>query len=510
MEENIHDDKLDDYVRKSFEGHEEEPPSDLWERVEIDLMPPVEIAPPRTIHRSYGWQAMAAMVILVLFSMLVCEHLYYKEKLREMTGKPVEQQEMISMQKRLDESSDPQVQTNTNSKSTPGTPSQTESNTLKPNLEKNPEQESTSFQRNATSQQQGGKAVDTERDIVIAKSGAPELQDVKYISEKPDLTTFTAGGTINEFPTQQPTTPHTTAIQSFQTPIDIELLPVSSKLLEIPGSSPEVLRKTPIKPLQEPSGWYVGGQISLLTSIEKSRALNPRPGRPVFSSNQKKKDVSANWWLKTGKKLNNRFLLESGIGYQKTSLTATHSPRFRFGDGVHPGGPLATRRTFNYDLSTYGGTAEVSLRMEQTAPGPPASDAEPVILKITTTEQTEMIRIPLLAGYRLGSRRFHGQLKAGLMGNFILKNELDVSARVSQNVRFQPVMDTDGYTLQLNQKKVFLGYWMSAGAEFKWSQHLSLAAEFAILGDFPRKDQHNRRLQERLMLGFNVGANYYF
>ena len=88
MEENIHDDKLDDYIRKSFEGHEEDPASDMWDRVEGGLLPAVETSGFRTAFRRYQWQAVAAVVILLLCSTLVCEHLYYEQKLRALSSQP--------------------------------------------------------------------------------------------------------------------------------------------------------------------------------------------------------------------------------------------------------------------------------------------------------------------------------------------------------------------------------------------------------------------------------------
>ncbi|MDO8971896.1 MAG: hypothetical protein Q7U74_14475, partial [Saprospiraceae bacterium] len=87
MEENIHDDKLDDYVRQSFEDYEESPPADMWGRVAADLEPAAEAPVPLVAYRRYAWQAIAAAVILMLLSTLVCEHLYYEEKLRVLSEK---------------------------------------------------------------------------------------------------------------------------------------------------------------------------------------------------------------------------------------------------------------------------------------------------------------------------------------------------------------------------------------------------------------------------------------
>lgn len=49
MEKNIHDDRLDDFVKKSFDGYSEEPGMDMWDRIEVGL-PPEEPGKPWALH----------------------------------------------------------------------------------------------------------------------------------------------------------------------------------------------------------------------------------------------------------------------------------------------------------------------------------------------------------------------------------------------------------------------------------------------------------------------------
>ncbi len=510
MKENIHDDKLDDYVRKSFEGHEEDPSANMWSRVEGDLLPPAAVPTPRTSYLRYGWQALAATVILILFSMLVCEHLYYEEKLRTLTGKPIEEHEskdkghgqaiqktpnptsLTQSSKQLESTSTyPDIVGSTNPHGSPTLPTEQKV------IEENP-----SIQQ---AQKSGGKQVN----LIDTQAEKSVSQIAQHLNDKTDAPPSLIGVAKTEAPLLQPIAESITVNQNSPKTVDIAFVPIPTIWLERPSPNSPALAQIPIEPVRKPSDWFVGLQTTLFASIEKTRTQSSRPGRAAFASKQESAGISSIWWIKTGKKLNTRFSLESGIGYQNTARTATHTPRFRFGDGIHQG-PSGIRRTFNYDLNTYGGTAEVSLRMEQTIPGSPAPDNEPVTLRITTSERTELLRIPLLAGYRFGRGRFQAQAKVGLLGNFVVKNELDISARVSQNTRFRPVSGSDGYSVQLKQGKFFLGYWMSAGVEFKLNRRISLLAETALAGDFPRNDQYRHRLPERFLLGLNVGANYYF
>ncbi|MFN0216641.1 MAG: hypothetical protein ACKVT2_20470, partial [Saprospiraceae bacterium] len=314
----------------------------------------------------------------------------------------------------------------------------------------------------------------------------------------------------------QSTAEHTLPVSDQNADTKIAFLPIIPILLQQPGSQQAwsiPVSKPPlpfsIGPVSRSDEWFVGLHTSFLGHIEKTLTQTARPGRPVFTNEQKDTGYSTIWWLKTGKNLGARFTFETGFGYQKTSRTASHVARFRFGDGIHHG-QMGTSRDYNYDLGTYGGNAEVSLRMEETDPGQPVTDTEPVVLRITTTERMELIRVPLQAGIRFGNTRLQGQLKAGILGNLILANELDLAARVSQNARFRPVVGREGYTVNISSKKFFLGYSCSAGASFKLNRHISLVAESTLIGDFPRNDLYKRPLPKQYLLGLNVGANYYF
>jgi hypothetical protein len=97
------------------------------------------------------------------------------------------------------------------------------------------------------------------------------------------------------------------------------------------------------------------------------------------------------------------------------------------------------------------------------------------------------------------------------VGNFVLKNDLDISARVSQNARFRPVDGRGGYAVQLNEPSKFsLGYLLSAGAEYKFNRYLSAVLEPIFMGDFARKDAQGQRLPQHVSMGLNVGAAWYF
>lgn len=530
MENNIHEDKLDDYVRQSFDDYEEEPSAGMWERVEAALPPAEERPKWRVAYLRYRWQAAAAAVILLLLSTLVCEHLYYEQRLRALSsaasdtaafspktshneGIPQEKTEATSHAVLPPTTLTHPAEQQVSEKKTPQVAPAAQSSRDAAPLVGAPQRGQLTLPRTAPSAQAPTDGAATPKvlltDQLRSSTNAAEKQQSTAASEQPQAAALAVQSVA-------PTASGDTASSSptvFEKNLDLaEIAQRRQPLVAAPAS--HILPPTlPIKPRRDPSGWYIGAKATALAITEKSPTTITRPnGRPLFVSRQEASQTSAIAWLKVGKRLGKRFALESGAGYQKMEWTATHTPRFRFGDGTLGGNPgPGALRTFNYDLNTYGGTAEVTLRMEQTNPGTQPSGDEPVPLKITTTEQREWLRVPLVAAYQLGEGRWRSHLKAGLLGNFVLKNELDISTRVSQNARFRPVDGRGGYTVQLSDPGKFsLGYLLSVGAEHKFNRYLSLVAEPTLVGDFARQDARGQRLPEHVSMGLNVGLNLCF
>ncbi len=531
MEDNLHDDnKLNDYTRQSFDDYEEEPAADMWGRIESDLSPQ-EGPVLRVAFYTYRWQTAAAAVILLLLSTLVCEHLYYEQRLRALSAHASEAPvfstenpgEGASFQKK---SQAKQAQPAAAQAAAKAGGEQWNALSAKPNSA-----EGTGLSepvlgsrlgeptfRNTDARQRNEGQNEYRNEVSVSRIQAARVGQAGQKISSTALATEDGAvpvGISATLPLAAADSVATGLVSTSETlkQLDLQRIAPRSALLAALVIPPAVPGFLPTKPANRSSGWYLGAHNTWLTTQEKARATVTRPGgRPAFASTQETSDVSSIGWLKVGKNLNPRFTLESGVGYQKTVLTAMHTPRFRFGDGTHVGGPpVGTPRTYNYDLSTYGGTAEVTLRMEQTNPSTQPTNEEPVALKITTIERSELLRIPIVAGYRLGTGRWRGSLKAGLLGNFVLKNELDISTRVSQNARFRPVVGRQGYAVQVSSPEKFsLGYLLSAGAEFKWNRHFSLVAEPLLTGDFTRKDRQGQRLPEHFSVGLNVGANWCF
>jgi hypothetical protein len=493
MEENLHEHKMDDYVRKSFEEYEEAPPSDMWDRVEGAM----EEGPKRPsiwmTFRRMGWQLMAAGIILVLTSTLICEHLFYQEKIRQLTQlpssvQPIGQKEHpgnIEVAEKVEKSRTVIQESDL--------------------VEKGKNEMATKKERVSSFKP---KPLDSRREGMIDKDGTIP-NPANLMAPIQSAQSSSASIIYHE----------TSLMETLEAPEPIEWrnIIVYPSELQVPSqltvAAPELISTVVSAPIIRPShsnsGWFSGIETSIMHVSEKAQTAVSRPGRPTFSSQSGNRSISSITWLKAGKQWLNPWSVETGLGYQQISKTAIHNPRFRFGDGVNSGSPQNPRRNFSYDLSTSSGNAEVSLRMEQTTPGS-TSDDEPIRLRIETAERSTWIRVPLLLGYHWGNGRWKGVVKSGLLGSFLVQNQFELSTRVSENARFKPVEGRDGYTLTLDNHQIKMGYLASAGAGFRLGRCWQLGAEATVAGDFPYKDAFKRKLPSQLFAGVNLGLTYYF
>ncbi|MBK7935993.1 MAG: hypothetical protein IPJ82_02465 [Lewinellaceae bacterium] len=505
MEKNKHHDHLDDYVRKSFEEHEEEPSAGMWGRIEPELAP---VRDPLAAATRRSWMRyrrhMAAAAIFLLFSGLVCTHLYYRQEIQNLTAERQKWQK-TDRQTPLESVDNQAIKTRPDQYAEPA----------------KPEKNAPSLFRKEKTPATGNATGPTRHDLFTTPDSGFPVPSVADARQGPRQEKTITPGTLRPESADldpkdvapllsEPAIPVPPASEAGKTLPNFEVLDMGTLPLKI-SRPPEMTRfPAPVKPRRDPSGWYAGLHLTPAFALENAGQQSVRPGqRPMFVSRQDKPDVSLEWWLRAGKKLNRRWSLETGLGYREISRETTHSPRFRFGDGsVHSGG---FARNFDYDLRTYGGSASVSLRMEQVDTSTPVADDEPVVLRIRTSEYMQIVRIPVLAVYRMGTGRLSGVVKAGFTGNLVLKNELNVSARMSQNNRLRLAQGANGFNYQFEDSGAFFpGYLAAGGVEFRLNRCISVVAETALSGDFPRKDVFGRRLPGLLCLGLNTGLNYYF
>ncbi|MCC6282194.1 MAG: hypothetical protein IT262_16445, partial [Saprospiraceae bacterium] len=376
MEKNIHDDRLDDYVRKSFEDYEEDPASDMWGRIE-EVLPPVApgpvIGPGKPSIRRYFWQMSAAAAILLLISSLVCGRMYYENKIRDISEQQNKPENSVAQ---------PAVQA----------PYPAGSGLMAPDKMKT-EQENAGFGKTESPSPSSAAVpvpsinsyVNTATEKPFTKPQAPQSGsgDTPVTSASVSTSALPSISSGNKSVPERNTlanAPLPQTPESLQPPATVagnditpvladsaaastaDFVPINDfQLLETKKSSP--LSHTfagfkplilPVQPLRQSSSWYVGVQVSPILMVEKKGTERPATLRPRLVSAQEKTSFTADYWLKAGKQLQGRWGFETGIGYREIEKNAAHRPRFRFMNG-RPGGNAgnhARNYDFDYDLDT--------------------------------------------------------------------------------------------------------------------------------------------------------------
>lgn len=502
MNKDIHDDHLDDYVRKSFDDYEEDPQDNMWNRIEQALEQPEQPRRPLFfwINR---WNIAASFVIFSLLAGLAYSHFYYEGKIQALSnaqsnGNPAPQKVSPPVVERVVQPSTATVESQSPVVFNQ-TPQQVEQSVIRP-VEKN-------TQKNVF------RAKASQNAIVGANSNLMNTHNGQAIIS-PNLPVL-----------EQATTPVEHIFATNQVPplgvddvLELPQLPASALDL-LTTEAPHIKLNGVIVPIIQPhktrAGWYVGVQTSRFGLKEQGVSADTSDDTGMGHhqvSRQQKVTSRAEFGIKVGKKISRNFGLESGVSYRSFTRVAAHSPRFRFRDGVllthNPGSHR--HFDFSYNLDTYSGGTEVTLRMEE-VDNTPALPDEPLVMRINTAEHTELIRVPLL----LTAQHQWGPIalvaKTGLVGNMITSSQLDITSRIVGAGRFQPAIGTGAYSLkQLTTDRLFLGYQCSAGVEVKLGQHLAGTLDMGLSGDFNRKHQGSQKLPGLYTSGITAGVNYYF
>jgi hypothetical protein len=488
MEKNIHDKNLDDFVQKSFEQYEEEPSDFMWDRIDAALPDAPVQRVPALWFRQYRWQLAAAIAILLLVSRLVCVQFYYEEKIRALS-QPVASETASSSGS---QSTNAPASSAADSENTPLANSQTTPRNAAAGATKKP-QPARFTPDHTTSRSPEKSSANLSTGNSPVGSNQPQLPEhALETTEDAALPTISA---TNVAPV--------TALDALTHPIS----PVDFKNVTPSPHSVDA----PIRKFNEPSGWYIGLSIAPHLVVEKP-VSNDRPGpgfRRRFAAQQEHPQPSAAVMFRLGKRVTRRLSLETGIGFQALTRSASHRPRFEYQEGNLNSGAGMDARTFEYDLNTYSGAASIQMNTElRSSDAPAASDRVSALVR--TKEHIQLVQVPLLAVYRLGQNRLKAVLKVGATGTFIAKNELEVDAFSLENnkLRFR---NTDAYSVTLNRPKDFiLGYQVSAGLEYWLGRQVSLSVAPAFSGDFPRNSAALGQLPGHTTFGLQAGVQWWF
>jgi opacity protein-like surface antigen len=539
MEDHLQPDKLDDFVRKSFENYEENPSEDRWNKIAAALEQP-KVLPLASQKNGFEWKSYLSAAAIVLLSIgMVTEYFYFSNKINELTKIATKSNELKVENIELPSNQSFKIKQND------------------ANVAIEDGKRKDIFQKNVFSQPSSSNnsqiLIGNFANSQILKDG--QIKDIfqknNFSNQQP--TQFEQESdkvAINQFlNTQSPTTNnevdqiHSVNSQSLNLSldginkvVDVEQLPLVTlnsfkKIKEISfltkNTIPKFIQKQEnslqiasviLKPVKNPSNWYLS--VTMNRRVEQElkddfRGRGPNNHPDVRSSKDSK--YTQDFALNIGKKTNRHVGFETGLIYNNSLSVSSHSPNFkkrdgrRHGGGGHggPGGPGGGHDQdldFEYKLHTYSGVATVNLRMTQADTTAQVDDDEPLNLKVTTKEKVQILRIPLLATYTFGKGRLLLNSKIGVNASFFLKNNLEITGLDAQNMVFKPEQDYKPMTSFQSPSKVKMALAASVGLEYRLTKRWSILAEPNFVRDFESQSEIHKLQPNHLSFGLNTGV----
>ncbi|MCF8247854.1 MAG: porin family protein [Saprospiraceae bacterium] len=511
MKDKLPNDRLEEFLRKSLEGHSEDPPGDLWSKIEANIEAPVVVQPQLTPVR--GWWAVAAAAAVVM-GLLVAQHLYFSSKLNQMSRR-LEQSEQEM--KRLE------------TKKTTGVESQ--------KLETMKDVKA----GNSVASQNEGQNID--KSTVVEKSTAPRFSQDKSSSANAGVGLTKENSKLNSSKnSEQQVVPiealdkksgsEGLAEESQSTgavliPVNemaenAELHPIRSKTLVLldllETNTPSVTAAIiPVSKLNG-SNYSVGTNAMLMTSkntIKSVRPLSPNMGgmsdKKSFRVNSEKSEQSWMAGVALEARISPNLRVGTGLNYRTIDYNTTHLFNFDFKDRRHDGGPMNDHEhEFQYDLNTAAGNIEMDVRAVSTEAASDIPDNAKVLAEINTSQHFTYLSLPVYANYTMGSGRLRALVKGGILFNFLKDSEFTIGSIRSLTNRFEFKKQEPQSGTPANLQSVTVDYLAGVGLEYNLSKALSLRLEPTVIGSITSRHNNPRIESSEFSAGINAGLMYNF
>lgn len=529
MKDDLHKDKLEDFLRKSLEGHSEAPPSDMWSKIAANLEPPVAELPTQSAPRLRvlrNWWSVAAAAAVVV-GLLVGQHLYFNGQINKLNEalkanatqlKQMEQQWLVVEEKKQSEQTMLPIEGAQEGTTAQGT-AVAEPKTQVIENQKAAAQGSAVANAPAISpkqkkQRNGTDAAAQNTPTAIEKSKVP-TDDGTIVNQEKTANTVASTNAITKAPAAELATAKQTEMPLISglklTPIDIpaEKAPLANAII----------------PVQKQIGTRLSIGLQTMPMFTKAEIRNIRedrdphggPGGPFDKHKSFKLDtVSYKSWM-TGvaieANLTPRLRIGTGLNYRTLNSEGTHTIclDFKDKDNGEPGQPPSQHEhDFEYTLNTAAGTVQMAVRAESDDLASTIPDTEKVEATIKTSEHLAFASIPFYANYSFGNGRLRVLAKAGIALNFLLDSDFSIIDIASQNDRFRFDRQKPQKGAPSDLQSLSASYMAGLGLEYQLTKSLSLRAEPTVMGSLT--SLHNNPFIEstEISAGLNMGVVYSF
>lgn len=551
MEDKLHNDRLEEFLRKSLEGHSEAPPADLWSKIEANLEPPVVVRPRLLSVRGWWAVAAAAAVVGVL---LVGQHLYFSGKINQMSRELERNSSQIKQLEARKLTGEPSGKPSGKQQDINGLSKVTEDGGIEPlEGEVATQNGNEEVEKNQGVQNAGGGFAEQKKKVgneKVKPQSTPKIGDAKKqgdaggsnpIAEqkkkasneekktpqsKPDAETPGVENELVDVPKSEAKNASTPAEvnselvenQEIRTGDMPKVWPKSFKPLEIPELGLPQANSIVVASQLVSKGISIGPDASLMYSKLKISDLKHKPGpgpgpgpdpHKDFDSQRKISGQTFMAGVSVEKSIAPHVYIGTGVAYKKAAFQETHLLDLKFGEfDKNPHNDH--EHNFEYNLNTAVGTVEMTVRAESTEPSQQIPDDEEVEAEVSTNQQLKYISMPVYAGYSLGNGRLRALVQAGFMLNFLQSSEFCVDSINSLNPRFEFKRKEQQPGRPDNLQSVSVDYLASVGLEYQFSKSLSLRLTPTIVGSLTSRHNNPYIQSSELSAGLDMGVRYSF
>ena len=519
MENNLPNDALEEFLKKSFADYQESPSDDMWSNIENSL--PATAGNKPVSFRRY-WIAAAASVLI---GIVAAQHFYYNHKIKELSA--------AVGQSRQEEDRQAEDSTSARFKMPQAPDGQTASAAEKPPSSPQPREAGASQSAQAPAQpvpqsikrlvppvvNSGTANLGHSGSLAAGNQAYPALPYEKNPASTAS-TTLGQAGVLNPA-AETPDIPgfmHIAAPAQIKNP-DLMAFPAIAVSAPVLMTSEMAQEIRPVRSRLFSLGIHQQNMAvrETLNRFYPERIPN-RPGRPArfVNTSPAATGQAIARGITAACALNDKLSIVSGLDYRATSLSSVHRPSFKFRErimGHGPGGPHEEEEhehDFTYNLNTSAGLVEVDLRVAEADTTLPVSEDDVLAFQVETRNTTRHLSLPLVLKYEIGSGRIHGYAKAGAVVNWLLEDRIEITSLSTANDNFnispkRPLLDkTQGL------KTVTANYFLSAGVEYDLSSSLSCYLEPVAMGNLGSQHSADFIKSSSLMAGLNAGVEFRF
>lgn len=529
MDKNLPKDPLEEFFKKSLEGQNELPADDgwdvpssnVWDRVEADIQP---VAIVRPINYWKWTAAVASVVVLFFVYQWTTQNQQIKElttELHENTEKLEDVKELLQRQQEELESTIVEQSTTTidNHQSTAneeivqqdhGEESQRSTSFSGKNKdrtggENNIIPPSTSTQNNGNLGTQNSvnsplvkinNSESLKEKVIAENESSPNSNEISSDNSKEGLIENKTVLEINELPNRI---------------FGVESIAENKVLKADLGKT--VIFDSPKEKVD--SRFYLGvygsrnlGQRSIIADDSNLSQIRINKIKNI----QEKESWTTGGGLKLGFQINKRWSVESGLQYTKSEITARHRIQKQYNvasEIQNSSGDF--ENDFALLLVTPMGDVESDITLTRSSTSNAIPDQLLFNIPVESKQRISFLGIPILAKYRFGNESFRVGVKGGILTNFILDADVEISAVDAPfpNLRYRRNRINNKTELR-NLKSTTINWLVGIEAEARINDVMYFSFEPSFSKSLSPIFEKNSVKTYPLMVNVKVGVNYLF